>query len=481
MKRLLSAITACVCGLSLIGCPVNPATGERQLILISEAGEVRLGRRVAGQVEASIGLVNDPQLQEYVSDIGHRLAAVTERPNLPWSFKVVEDPVVNAFALPGGFIYVTRGILAHFNSEAELAGVLGHEIGHVTGRHSAEQLSRAQATQLGLGVGSIFAPEIIAYGDFIGLGLNLAFLKFSRDDERQADDLGVRYMTREHYDARELTGVFTTLERVGEAAGGSSLPSWLSTHPDPGERRQRIGRAIAAAGAPPGGTVAREAYLEQIDGLVYGENPRDGFFRENLFLHPNLEFQMTFPAGWRYRNMARAVLGGSPRQDALIQLTPKQARSPEEAYREFASEQGVQTGRLTRDRVNGLEAVVAEFTASTQQETIRGLAYFISQGRLVYQLMGYSREGNYGAYESVLRRSMDSFGPLTDREALAARPARIRIVKIDQAMTLEEFARRYPSTIPISTLALLNGVEEGANFPAGTTLKRVEGPEGAKN
>jgi predicted Zn-dependent protease len=153
MRRFRALPALALATLTLTACPVNPATGERQLMLISEAQEIEMGRQGAQQVEVSLGLYDNPDLQEYVSQVGLDLAANSEKPDLPWSFKIVDDLVVNAFALPGGFIFVTRGILTHFNSEAELAGVLGHEIGHVTARHSAEQISRAQAAQLGVGVG----------------------------------------------------------------------------------------------------------------------------------------------------------------------------------------------------------------------------------------------------------------------------------------------------------------------------------------
>src|SRR5205809_5248844 len=189
------------------GCAVNPATGSRQLMLVSESQEIALGRDYDQQVAASVGIYPDSELQRYIQQFGARLAATSERPNLPWSFRVVDDPVVNAFTLPGGFIYVTRGILAHLNSEAELAGVVGHEIGHVTARHSASQMSKQQLAQIGLVVGTIASPEFARYAGVASAGLGVLFLKFSRDDESQADHLGLRYMRRAAYDPREMPHV----------------------------------------------------------------------------------------------------------------------------------------------------------------------------------------------------------------------------------------------------------------------------------
>jgi len=461
---------------TLAGCPVNPATGERQLILISEAQEIELGRQGAQQVEASIGLYDDAALQEYVNRIGQELAANSEKPNLPWSFKVVDDVVVNAFALPGGPIYVTRGILAHFNSEAELAGVLGHEIGHVTARHSAEQISRAQAAQLGLGIGYIFLPEIAAYGDVFGAGLGLLFLKFSRDDERQADDLGFRYMRRSGYDATEMVGIFEMLGRISATAGGSGLPAWLSTHPDPGQRRERMEQRLAQVGADPGGTVERARYLQMIDGLVFGENPRNGFFRGSTFLHPDLQFQLDFPPAWRTQNMTRQVVALSPDEDAIIQLTLADESSADQAADSFFYQSGVQVGRISRTPINGLPARSGYFNATASDGTeFSGLAVFIEYGKLVYSLLGYTLADRWTTYDDVFRSSFGSFDRLTDPAALNAQPARLETVRIDRSMTLAQFAERYPSTVEIETLELINRLGADETIAAGELVKRVIG------
>ncbi len=476
MKRFPAFPALALATATLTACPMNPATGERQLILISEREEIELGRQTAQQVEASIGLYDDPALQEYVGTIGQQLAAGSEKPNLPWSFKVVDDVVVNAFALPGGFIFVTRGILAHFNSEAELAAVLGHEIGHVTARHSAEQLSRAQMAQLGFGVGSIFVPELAAYGDLIGAGLGLLFLKFGRDDERQSDDLGFRYMTRASYDPAEMVGVFDMLGRVSAASGGSGLPTWLSTHPDPGERRERMEQRLAEGGGATGDDVGRDRYMQTIDGLVFGENPRNGFFRGSAFLHPDLEFRLDFPDGWQTQNMARAVAALSPDEDAVIQLTLAEGKSLDGAASAFFSQSGVQAGSTYSSSVNGLPARSGYFSAAMQDGTkVRGLAVFIEYRELVYQIVGYTLSSRWGTYEDVFRRSLRSFDRLTDPEALNAQPKRLAVVKLGRPMTLAEFAERYPSTVDLATLALINGVGEDATIPAGGLVKRVVG------
>ena len=212
-RRRWPWMAACACFVA--ACAVNPVTGRRELSLISEDSEIEMGREVDEEMSASLGMVEDPQLQAYVSDLGLRLAAESERPELPWSFKVVDDPAVNAFALPGGFIYVTRGILANFESEAELAGVLGHEIGHVTARHSVSQISRQQVLVAGLGLGMLLSERIERASDYLGLGLHLLTLKFSRNDESESDALGLRYMTEVGFEPDAMIGVFQMLGSVG--------------------------------------------------------------------------------------------------------------------------------------------------------------------------------------------------------------------------------------------------------------------------
>src|SRR3954466_2111432 len=219
-----------------MGCARNPVTGKSELSLVSESQEIQMGQQAAQEVAQTIGLYNDAKATAYVSEVGKRMAAASERPNLPWEFHIVEDPSVNAFALPGGFIYVTRGLMGTINDEAELATVVGHEIGHVTNRHSVQQISKQELAQIGLGVGSIGSSDIARFGRLASAGLSVLFLKYSRDAENQADQAGFRYALNQNYDVREMTNVFETLDRESQAGGGGQLPEWLATHPNPENR-----------------------------------------------------------------------------------------------------------------------------------------------------------------------------------------------------------------------------------------------------
>ena len=456
------------------GCAVNPATGSRQLMLISESQEIAMGREYDQEVAASIGLYPDTALQRWIQQFGARLAATSERPNLPWTFHVVDDPVVNAFALPGGYIYVTRGILAHLNSEAELAGVVGHEIGHVTARHSVSQMSKQQLAQIGLAVGTIASPEFERLAGLASAGLGVLFLKYSRDAERQADDLGLRYMRRVNYDPRELPHLFEMLTRVSQAEGGGRVPEWLATHPDPENRRGRIEQEIAALPQNFSGVaVNRDAYLRRLDGLVFGSNPREGYFKDNQFFHPELRFRVTFPEGWTTSNGKQAVVAVSPEKDALVEVSLAKEPTADAAARAFVSQQGFTSGYPVRASVGGLPAVSAGFAAATESGTLRGTALFVEHGGAVYRLLGYAPEAHWPGVQAVAERALQSFARLTDPAALAVQPQRVDIVRVDQRTTIEELARKRPSPVPVATLALVNQVEPQTPLEPGRLVKWV--------
>ncbi|MBN1205445.1 MAG: M48 family metalloprotease [Myxococcaceae bacterium] len=460
--------------LPLAACVRNPVTGEKQLSLISTQDEIAIGQQAAKDVQQSIGLLKDPQAQQYVANVGMPMARKSERPELPWSFQVVDDPTVNAFALPGGPIFATRGLLTHLNSEAELAAVLGHEIGHVTARHSVSQLSKAQLAQLGLGVGMIIEPDLAKYGGLAMAGLQLLFLKYGRDAERQSDELGFRYMLEQGYDVREMEDVFRTLDRVGEAGGSGRLPSWLSTHPNPEDRLEWTRARVAQLGRNLEQLrVAQPEYLRMLQGMAYGQNPRQGFFRGNLFLHPELRFQLEFPQGWQTANQPQAVLGASPNQDAVVGLgTLGGGLSPEQALQQFFAQQGV---RALEAPVAGLPPATRYFEAQTEQGVLRGLTSFISWQGGTFQLIGYTVAEQLSHYEPAFRATFTSFRELTDPAVLAVQPARLELVTLEQAMTLEQFQSRYPSTIPLAELALINGMQPGDTLAAGRMVKRVTG------
>jgi len=457
--------------LLVAACAVNPATGKREFMLVSESQELAMGKQYDQQLVAELGLYDDSALAGYVQQLGLQLAALSERPQLPWTFRLVDDPVVNAFAVPGGYIYITRGIMANMGSEAQLVSVLGHEIGHVTARHTAQQITQQQVFGLGLSVGAMFSPTIagIASG-----AVQILFLKFSRDDESQADELGFRYMRAAHYDPREAADMFAQLSRITDQGGGR-LPEWQSTHPDPENRREK---ALARAATVPDAElsadlVRRDEYLRRLDGMVYGANPREGYFIGARFVHPELAFEMTFPAGWEYANQHNAVIAATKDRDIYMTLTGAQG-SPDEAAQAFFATEGV-SGSPRSSTLNGLTATGGAFSATVEQGTVRGEVQFVRVGQVTFQLLSYAGATAWGSYQSAVQAALRSFQPLTDRRILAAQPWRIDIVRVDRTLTPQEFAARNPGPVSADELALLNQTDEGGRFMNRNLVKAIVG------
>ncbi|MDX1493463.1 MAG: M48 family metalloprotease [Longimicrobiales bacterium] len=460
-----------------VACAVNPATGRREFMLVSEQQEIQMGREADPQITAAYGLVDDPELQEYVSRIGQRMARISERPDLPWSFKVVDEPVVNAFALPGGFIYVTRGILTHFDSEAELAGVLGHEIGHVTARHSASQMSRQQLQQVAVVGGMIVSETFREYGGIAVAGLQLMNLSYSRDDELQSDRLGLRYMTRVGYDPDALVGVFEMLASVSGSAEGGRVPEWQLTHPYPENRSQQIRQEMEATGVSEDGTVARDDYLNMIDGMVFGSNPRNGYFEGSRFLHPDLAFEMTFPTGWQTINQNQMVAAVSPQENAVTMLTlAPDATSAEAALDAFLRADGVRgSGRSSGSAAGGISLVRSNFEVTTDNGQLRGEVAFLDYGDNVYRLLGYASSADWSQWASAVRGTINSFAPVTDQRILGVQPMRLDIVTLSQPMSLNSYVQQNPQPVDVAVLARINRTDPGAVLSAGRRIKTVVG------
>lgn len=466
---------ATLAALLLTTCATNPVTGKSELALVSEAQEIDMGKQGAADVAQSIGLYQDAAVQAYVSRLGLTLAARTERPNLPWQYQVVDDPAVNAFALPGGYIFVTRGLLTHITNEAELATVLGHESGHVAARHSVQQISREQVAQLGLGIGSILSPTVAKYGQVAGAGLSVLFLKFSRDDETQADQLGFRYALADGFDVRQMVAVFQMLDSEEKLSGGGRLPEWQSTHPDPGNRiKVTEERLTTVTEDLTTKKVGREEFLKIIDGMIYGVNPRLGFFQGPLFLHPDLKFQFRFPDGWQTQNGTDAVIGGSSAQDAMIELRGAPG-SAAQASQTFFTQQGLQAGSVGKTSIHGFPAVTGEFSAQSDQTAVHGIAAFVEYGGTTYELLAYSTSDKFSAYAPLFQQSIGSFDRLTDAKALAAQPMRLKLERAPRAMTLAQFNSQFPSSVPAEEVAVINGVGPTDQLQAGQTVKRVVG------
>ncbi len=476
MKKthIVARRATCAAAIALLAaCATNPVTGRRELALVSESQEIEMGKQYSAEVIQSIGLVNDQTLQNYVRNLGLAIAAKSERPNIPWQYHLLDDASVNAFALPGGPVFVTRGLITHMMNEAELVSVLGHETGHITARHTVQQMSTQTALQVLLIGGSIASSTIAKFGDLASAGLGVMFLKFSRDDETQADQLGFKYTLNGGYDVREMVGVFEMLQRQAQLSGAGRLPEWQSTHPDPGNRIKATQDRIAAVTEDLSTKrVGTSEFLTKIDGMIYGENPRLGFFEGTVFMHPDLKFRFEFPAGWKTQNQAAAVLGISAAQDALTQIAFAKG-SATEASQAFFSQQGVTAGSVSRGSIHGFPAVQGDFSAATQEGTLRGIASFVEYGGATYAILSYTPTEKYNSYASAFQRAHASFDRLTDARALAVQPNRVKIERASRAMTLAQFNQSLPSQISLDELAVINGMASNTMLSAGQMVKRV--------
>jgi predicted Zn-dependent protease len=459
-KIFLAALLAATI-FSFNQCARNPVTGKKQVVFMSEAQEIGMGQEADPQIIAQFGLYEDSALQRFLAEKGKQMAAISHRPNLNYQFRVVNSEVINAFAVPGGYVYFTRGIMAHFNNEAEMAGVLGHEIGHVTARHSVAQQRNAILGQLGIIAGVVINPRLAEFAEAASQGVGLLLLKFSRDAERQADELGVEYSSKINYDAQQMSTFFVTLQRQGEKTGSSELPGFLSTHPDPGERQVTVARLATEWKQKLNVTnpqVNRESYLRRIEGLIYGEDPREGYLDNNAFYHPVLRFQFTTPAGWAYQNSPQQVQLAPKDGKALMLLTLAPGKTLNEAASNVLQQNQLKAVESRETTVNGLRAIAMIADRAQEQGTLRTLSYLIQYGENIYLMLGVSAATDFQNYQPYFINTMQSFRELTDPARLNKKPERIHIRGVRQNGTLEQALRNY--NMPqqkLEELALLTG------------------------
>jgi predicted Zn-dependent protease len=482
---LKRAFTIVITGLFLgaaifwtFSCAVNPVTGKSELMLLSEADEMQLGKQTDGEVVAQYGIYQDKKLAAYVDALCQQLARVSHRPNLNYSSQILDASVVNAFAVPGGYVYFTRGILSYLNSEAELAGVMGHEIGHITARHSAQQYSRAQLAQMGLGVGMLFSETLGHYGELAQFGMQMMFLKFSRDNERQADDLGVEYSTKAGYDATQMANFFETLERMHSSSDNTGLPSWFSTHPNPTDRVGAVRRKTKEWQSKlnlKDPEIGRSAYLRQIDGLVIGEDPSQGYVANRVFYHPALRFQFPVPANWNLQNTPTVVKMTSPQNDAAFVFTISSARTPSEAAQAFVRQTQAAVVESDRIAVNGLSSYRLVSKLRSQEGVLGAMSYFIEKDNQVYEFHGLSPVSVFPGYRSTFVGTMQGFKRLTDPNKLKVKPARLRIRAVPSAGSLRQALRSLDVPADkLDELALLNGKNLDDRVSKNYLVKTVE-------
>ncbi len=481
-KIILSTITFVLVISLFNSCAVNPVSGKRQLALMSEADEIALGVQSDPQIIAEYGLYPDSGIQRFIREKGLEMAKISHRPDLNWQFRVLDSDAINAFAVPGGFVYFTRGILTHMNNEAQFAGVLGHEIGHITARHSISQQSQGLLTQLGLIAAIIISPEVAQFANELSQGAQLLNLKFSRDDETQSDKLGVDYSSKVGYDAREMAKFFLTLQR-SQPKGTSGLPEFLSTHPDPGNRFEKVtqmANKYQRANNLTNPVVAQASYFKEIEGMVFGPDPRQGFLENSIFYHPELKFQFSTPSGWQYKNSPSNVMFAPPGGDGMAYLTLAQGSNAQAAAQAFQQQYKIQLTDSRNTTINGLPATIILGDQVQQQNpqtgaqggTVRILASFIQHNGLIYEIIGAGNPQTFQNYFPAFQNMYNSFKQLSDPSKLNRKPERIAFVTVPKATSFSQFLTT--QNIPNSRLeeyALLNGMLLTDQVAAGQKIK----------
>ena len=486
MKRLnilfkISSVLLIV--LIVVSCAINPVTGKRQLVLMSEAQEIQLGISYNPQVLATFGEYQNPGMQAFVQSKGEEIAKICHRPNLAYHIKVVDSPVVNAFAIPGGFVYLTRGIMAQLNNEAELAGVMAHEIGHITARHSVSQQTKQTLGQLILIGGMIASPKFAEYAQTAMQGMQLLFLSFSRTDEREADRLGVEYSSKIGYDAHQMAEFFNVLNKMSMASSQGGVPTFLSTHPDPGDRYTAVNEMATVWQtklALPEYKVNQDNYFKLIDGIVYGEDPRQGFVEGNTFYHPELKFKFVYPTGWKLENTPLQVTISPEDGKALMIFTMSTQKTLQAAADTTLATIGLKLQSSSKTTVNGLPAIATISQQVTQdqstgtQSTNNVLSYFINYDNLIYVFHGVTTEADFSNFKNTFESSMKSFARLTDASKINVTPNKILVRPVTKAGTAAQaFTALGVTQDKLADIALLNNMELTDKVAVGKMVKIV--------
>lgn len=457
---------------------MNPATGNRQFTaLMSPSQEVQVGAQEHSKIVKQFGLVEDPRIVSYVRTIGQKVSQNTERPEVRYQFFVLDTPMVNAFAVPGGYVYVARGLMALANNEAELAAVLAHEVGHITARHSAERYSQSVVTNLGVGLIGALAGTPGA-GQAAGFGGELFLKGYSRAQENEADMLGLRYMAQAGYDTQAMVDFLGSL-RAHTALDAqindrqNRMPTYLSTHP---ETQERIERTAALAGEHQHrNLLEQDTYYSILNGMTYGDSNKQGFIRGQEFIHPDLDFRFAVPAGFRLINRPSEVVAKA-KSGALVLFDL--ASNPEGlealSYLSQVWMKGEELSGLERIDVNGAKAATGTFIGNVnrQRMTIRLVA--IPFGKRIARFQIAIPAGTGNDVMEDLKRTTYSFRSLTAKEKATIKPYRINIVEAGRSHSVQSLAALQPfERYSEERFRVLNGMGPNEGVQAGRKYKIV--------
>lgn len=466
----------------------SPLNGEKRSYQYSWADELKLGAEADQEITQQMGLYDNPEVQRYVQSVGERVLQTSSfndpatppmYRNTKFTFRVLDNSVVNAFALPGGYVYVTRGLLSHVDNEAQLAVVLGHEIAHVAARHSSIQARRSMWGQIGVIAGAILGQQVLGQsmpdiGNTImsagGPAMQTFLLKYSREAENEADTYGLNYAARSGFAVGESARFFNALKLIS-GAEGKSLPAWQSSHPDPGDRAAHV-RTLAASLPPGAQTVGTDEFLSRINGLIVGDDPRQGFVQQGTFYHPQLHFQMPLAPGWQVENQPSAVVLAEPNGRAMMGLRMAAGTRARDAAAQFVSANKIQITASGDTAVNGLPTSVIVGQAATEQGNVGVWNAFVEFEGKVFSILGYAPAEAFAQVRPTFESVAAGFGPLRDRQMMDIQPARLQIVRTDRAAPFASFVpTSLPPPLTAEAVAIMNQVDLQQNVPAGQPLK----------
>ena len=484
-NKYFYALCAFTLALLVIACSVNPVTGKKEIMFVGEEREIAMGKEAHPSIMAQFGEYEDEKLQAFITEKGKEMAAISHRSHLNYSFKVVDSPILNAFAVPGGYVYFTRGIMAHFNNEAEFAGVLGHEIGHITARHSAKQQTQATLGQIGLIGAVVLSPTLASMGQSLSQGLGLLMLKYGRDMESQSDRLGVEYSTKIGYNSSHMANFFKTLARMREKSG-QQIPEFQSSHPDPINRFNNVHAMTTEwqqrLGVNPANLkVNRNSYLQMIDGLMFGEDPQEGYVENGYYYHPALKFYFPIPRNWQLNNGKTQIQIVQPDGKAVIYMTLAQAASLDEAAQKVVEQNKLTVRESQRVSINGNPAIAIVSSAQMQaqqqgqQPTNLGVVtYLIQYGDLIYNFTGLSLETDFNAFFSQLATPGKNFADLRDPRKINVYADRIKVRQVNRTASLQQHLQSFGTPQDrMEETAILNSMMLTDQVAAGMMIKTI--------
>lgn len=469
------------------GCSTNPVTGEQDFVTISEEKEIAMGRQAHGQVLKQYSLYENQELQDYVQRVGRTLAQKSHRSNLIYRFHVLDSNEINAFALPGGYIYITRGLMAYLNSEAELAAVLGHEIGHVTARHSVRQASAAQVAGIGATLGAIFLPQMRSQaGQQLTNMVGTALLSgYGREHELESDRLGAEYLARTGYAPEAMLDVIQVLKdqevydkELAKAEGREprAYHGLFASHPRNDTRLQQVVKAADQYKTKGNEIRNQTEYLKLLEGVIVGESAKEGVLRDNNFYHAQMGFALSFPKGWTVRNMPDRLLATAPGGTAIMQvgaedinkrISPREFMQTRLGLKQLRAE-----GKLNPDGLTGHSAVAQVKTSAGPRDARFNVIYLNDKA---FILAGVVKDNDQiPNYDKAFLATARSFHRIKDNEREIAKPLRIHLVKVTPGMTISKLAKQSPYTNRAEErLRLLNGIFPNGSLQPGQWVKVV--------